>query len=174
MEGRLAGRGLDVGESFTQVAVALWDLPADPVNPPSQPQAIVSIAVCKPGTWERCAETIRARTRGTRGRRGKSLGWELCSGSPNSQERFHCVTLTWPSRRAQSLRHLCVVLGLGRHCMLLGRPQPLRRLLRLGYPARCTAERATLSTRASAPSQCCLPRDGREQQHLTDTVLWAP
>lgn len=55
--------------------------------------------------------------------------------------------------------------------MLLGRPQPLRRLLQFGAPARCTAERAALSLGASAPCQCHLPWDGREQQHLTDAVL---
>lgn len=77
--------------------------------------------------------------------RGKSLGWELCSSSPSSQERFHCVIPTWPSGRAQSLPHLSVGLGLGRHCMLLGRPQPLRRLLQLGASARCTAEGCSVS-----------------------------
>lgn len=105
--------------------------------------------------------------------RGKSLGWELRSSSPSSQERFHCVIPTWPSGRAQSLRHLSVGLGLGRHCMLLGRPQPLRRLLQLGASARCTAERAALFLGASAPCQCRLPGDVGEQQHLRDTVLWA-
>lgn len=55
--------------------------------------------------------------------------------------------------------------------MLLGRPQPLRRLLQLVAPARCTAENAALSPGASAPFQCRLPRDGGEQQHLMDLVL---
>lgn len=38
-------------------------------------------------------------------------GWELCSCSPSSRERFHCVILAQPSGRAQSLRHLSMGLG---------------------------------------------------------------
>lgn len=73
------------------------------------------------------------------GSRGKPPDPELCSSSPSSRERFHCVILARPSGRAQSLRHLCVGLGLGRHRTSLGRPQPLRSLLQPGAPAKCPA-----------------------------------
>lgn len=130
MEGRLAGGVRCGGKPYTGGQCIVGSA-CSPCHPPSQLQAIVSIAACMPGTRARCVEVVHTETWASVGAGVSPWGWELFSSSPGSPERFHCVTTGWPSRRALSLRHLCT--GLGRQRTSLDRPRPLR------SPSKCPA-----------------------------------
>lgn len=117
------------GVSMRGKAVHRWPMHSgiclQPLRPPLPSCRLLSASLpaCQApgqGVWRRSVPR-----HGASERAGVSLwGWELFSSSPSSRERFHCVTMGWPSRRALSLRHLCV--GLGRHRTSLHRPWPLR------------------------------------------------
>lgn len=73
MEGRLAGGVRCGGKPYTGGQCIVGSA-CSPCHPPSQLQAIVSIAACMPGTRARCVEVVHAETWGISGSRGKSLG----------------------------------------------------------------------------------------------------